>query len=64
MLEIQKHRIYERVRLRAQGMPEDDIAKVQNPPFRPAYVEGKRRERESDDGNQVPTGQFAFRKER
>ena len=64
MLEIQKHRIYERSRLRAKGVAEDEIKKVQHLPFKPAFVEGKRRPRDSKDENQVPTGQFAFRRER
>jgi hypothetical protein len=62
MLEIQKYRIYERSRLRAQGVTDDEIEKAQHLPFRPAFVEGKRRPREVEDENQVPTGQFAFRR--
>jgi hypothetical protein len=63
MLEIQKARIYERSRLRAHGVPDDEIKKAQQLPFRPAFVEGKRRQREVDDDNHVPTGQFAFRRQ-
>ena len=67
MLEVQKDRIYERSRLRAKGVTEDQIAKVQERPFKPAFVEGKRRKRESTGSemvDEVPTAQFAFRKER
>ena len=64
MLEIQKLRIYERSRLRAQGVAEAEIKMAQQLPFKPAFVEGKRRPRAAADENQVPTGQFAFRRER
>ena len=64
MLEIQKARIYERSRLRAKGLADDEIERGQRLPFKPAFVEGKRRPRDSNDENQVPTGQFAFRRER
>ena len=64
MLEIQKFHMYERSRLRAKGVADDDIEKAQHLPFKPAFVEGKRRPRNADDENQVPTGQFAFRRER
>ena len=64
MLEIQKHRIYERSRLRAKGLANDEIEKAQHLPFKPAFVEGKRRRRDASDGDEVPSGQFAFRKER
>ena len=64
MLEIQKARIYERSRLRAKGVADDEIKKTQHLPFKPAFVEGKRRQREVADENQVPTSQFAFRRER
>ena len=64
MLEIHKYRIYERSRLRAKGMTDDEIEKVQHLPFKPAFVEGKRRQRDVSDENQVPPEQFAFRKER
>ena len=64
MLEIQKFRMYERCRLRAKGVTDDEIKKAQHLPFKPAFVGGKRRPREADDENQVPTGQFAFRRER
>ncbi|WP_395743732.1 hypothetical protein [Prosthecobacter sp.] len=62
MLEIQKARIYERSRLRAKGVAEDEIEKTQHLPFRPAFVEGKRRPREAEDDGQVPAAQFAFRR--
>ncbi len=64
MLEIQKFRMYERSRLRAKGVTDDEIKKAQDLPFKPAFVEGKRRPRAADDEDQVPTGQFAFRRER
>ena len=64
MLEIQKHRIYERSRLRAEGVTDDEIKKAQQLPFKPAFVEGKRRQRDSADEGQVPAEQFAFRRER
>jgi hypothetical protein len=47
MLEVQKARIYERTRLRAKGVPEDEIAQMQNLPFKPAFVNGKRKKRET-----------------
>ncbi len=65
MLEIQKHRLYERTRLRAKGITDDEIKKTQELPFKPAFVGGKRRNREAGDakdGDQIPTGQFAFRR--
>ncbi len=62
MLEIQKNRIYERSRMRAHGVSEDEIEKAQHRPFRPAFVNGKRRPREADAECEVPTGQFAFRR--
>ncbi len=67
MLEIQKHRIHERSRLRAKGVTDDEIKKAQQLPFKPAFVGGKRRAREASDpqdGDQVPTDQFAFRRVR
>ncbi len=67
MLEIQKHRIYERSRLRAEGVTDDEIKKAQQLPFKPAFIGGKRRNREAsgtEDGDQVPTDQFAFRRQR
>lgn len=64
MLEIQKFRIYERTRLRAKGVTEDEIEKVQHLPFKPAFVEGKRRQRDSNDEGLVPPEQFAFRRGR
>ncbi len=64
MLEIQKHRIYERSRLRAKGVTAAEIEKAQHLPFKPAFVEGKRRPREVEDECQVTEDQFAFRRER
>ena len=67
MLESQKHRIYERSRLRAKGVTDDEIKKAEQLPFKPAFVGGKRRERAlsgAEAGDQVPTDQFAFRRER
>lgn len=67
MLEIQKHRIYERSRLRAKGVTDDEIKRSEQRPFKPAFVDGKRRNREAadaQDGDHVPTSQFAFRRER
>lgn len=64
MLEIQKFRLYERSRLRAKGVTDEEIEKVQHLPFKPAFVEGKRRQREATDENQVPPEQFAFRRPR
>jgi len=63
MLEAQKDKMYHRSRLRSKGVSEEEIAKTQMRPFRPAFVNGKRRERESDSLDGVPTGQFAFRHE-
>lgn len=67
MLEIQKDRIYQRSRLRAKGASDDEIKQAQHLPFKPAFVEGKRRKRHSTghaEECEVPTGQFSFRKER
>ena len=66
MLETQKHRIYERSRLRAKGVADDEIAKAEHRPFKPAFVDGKRRDREADglEGDQFPSDQFAFRRGR
>ncbi|MFC5457613.1 hypothetical protein ACFQDI_22280 [Prosthecobacter fluviatilis] len=64
MLEIQKYRIYERSRLRAKGVSDDEIEKAQHLPFRPAFVDGKRRQRDSNDEGLVPPEQFAFRRNR
>jgi len=61
MLESQKDRIYERSRLRAKGVAEEDIFKKQQRPFRPAFVDGKRKTRDSATPEDVPTAQFAFR---
>lgn len=62
MLEIQKYHIYERTRLRAKGVTDDEIEKTQHLPFKPAFVEGKRRSRDANDGGQMSTEQFAFRR--
>lgn len=61
MLEIHKYRILERSRLRARGVSEDEIEKLQHLPFKPAFVGGKRRERETMDDSQLSPDQFAFR---
>ncbi len=45
-------------------MSDDEIEKVQHLPFKPAFVEGKRRQRESNDEGQIPPEQFAFRRNR
>lgn len=63
MLEAQKNRIYERSRMRAKGATDEQIERLQSNdrfPFKPAFVNGKRRPRELTD-HEVPTGQFAFR---
>lgn len=64
MLEVQKDRIYQRSRLRAKGATEEEIEKAQQRAFKPAFVEGKRAKREAAGEDEVPTGQFAFRRER
>lgn len=64
MLEIQKYRIYERSRMRANGVNDDEIKKAQDLPFKPAFVDGKRRQRDATDENHVPPEQFAFRRPR
>lgn len=67
MLEIQKYRIYERSRLRAKGVTDDEIKKVQELPFKPAFVDGKRRNREAsgaEEGDHMRADQFAFRRGR
>jgi hypothetical protein len=64
MLEIQKYHIYERTRLRAKGVADDEIEKTQHLPFKPAFVEGKRRQRDENDGGHMPPEQFAFRRKR
>lgn len=62
MLEIHKYRILERSRLRAKGVSEDEIEKMQHLPFKPAFVGGKRREREDGGDHQLSAEQFAFRR--
>ena len=62
MLEIHKYRIIERTRLRAKGVSEDEIEKMQHLPFKPAYVGGKRRERADGGDSQLSADQFAFRR--
>lgn len=65
MLERQKNRIHERSMLRAKGLSEEEIREAQAAqqlPFRPAFENGKRRPRPASDDNEVPTGQFAFRR--
>ncbi len=67
MLESHKIRIYERRRLRAMGVSDAEIEKIQHRPFKPAFVAGRRQERSAEaaeDEGRVPTGQFAFRRER
>lgn len=69
MLEIQKDRFYQRSRLRAKGASEEEIAQAQAAsrlPFRPAFENGKRRNRSTgnlDVDHEVPTEQFAFRRQ-
>lgn len=63
MLEIQKDRIYQRSRLRSKGVSEDEISKTQQCSFKPAFMNGKRRKREEAASGEVPTGQFAFRRQ-
>ncbi|MFN0075263.1 MAG: hypothetical protein ACKVY0_02190 [Prosthecobacter sp.] len=62
MLEIQKDKIYERSRLRAKGVSDEEIKQVQQLPFKPAFVEGKRKKRAANSDDEVPTGQFSFRR--
>ena len=68
MLEIQRNRIYEASRLRAQGASEEEIQALKNAgkqPFRPAFVGGKRKRRSSETAAitfEVPTGQFKMPK--
>jgi hypothetical protein len=64
MLEAQKDRMHHRSRLRAKGMTEDEIAAAQQRPFRPAFVDGKRRSRETEASDEEPVPQFAFRRHR
>ena len=63
MLEIQKDKIYERSRLRAKGVPDEEIKRAQHLPFKPAFVEGKRKTRPASSDDEVPTGQFSFRRQ-
>lgn len=66
MLEIQRNRLYEASRLRAQGASEEEIQALKNAgkqPFRPAFVGGKRKRRASEAAAgsfEVPTGQFTM----
>jgi hypothetical protein len=62
MLESQKDRIYERSRMRAKGASKEEIEAAQERPFKPAYVNGKRKQREPASPDEVPTGQFSFRR--
>lgn len=62
MLEVQKDRIYERSRMRAKGASQAEIEAAQQRPFKPAYVNGKRKEREPSSPDELPAGQFAFRR--
>jgi hypothetical protein len=57
MLDIQRNRIYEASRLRAHGASEEEVEALKaegKMPFRPAFIEGKRKARRSE----VPTGTF------
>ncbi len=63
MLEAQKVRIYERSRLRAKGVSEDEIAKIQKLPFKPAFVDRRRVRCEAPTAGVLPPPQFAFRRE-
>jgi hypothetical protein len=62
MLEAQKDRMYHRSRLRAKGVTEEEIETTQQRPFRPAFVNGKRKERDTDPEDGMPLVQFAFRR--
>lgn len=63
MLEIQKNKIYERSRMRAKGVSDEEIKQAQHLPFKPAFEEGKRKKRATNSDNEVPTGQFSFRRQ-
>ncbi|MEZ5386046.1 MAG: hypothetical protein R3F13_11080 [Prosthecobacter sp.] len=63
MLEAQKDRMNHRSRLRAQGVPEEEISSAQQRPFRPAFVNGKRKERDASPEEGLPSVQFAFRRQ-
>ncbi|MDZ4406189.1 hypothetical protein [Prosthecobacter sp.] len=63
MLEIQKAKIYERSRMRAKGVSDEEIKQAQHLPFQPAFVEGKRKQRAANSTDEVPTGQFSFRRQ-
>ena len=66
MLDIQQLRREEKERLRALGMSEDEIVAhldASKRPFKPVFVNGKRRERRSEVPTgtfEVPTGEFAM----
>lgn len=62
MLESQKARIYERSRLRAKGVSEEEISKLQDPPFKPAFVNGKRVKDTLESSGMAAVPQFAFRR--
>jgi hypothetical protein len=62
MLEAQKSQIYQRSRMLAKGVSEEEIAKAQQLAFKPAFVDGKRKERDTGSSDGVPSGQFAFRR--
>ena len=64
MLEAQKDRMHHRSHLRAKGVSEEEIAMEQQRPFRPAFVDGKRRSREADASDEEPSPRFAFRQHR
>lgn len=46
----------------AKGVSEEEIAKAQQLAFKPAFVDGKRKERDTGSSDGVPSGQFAFRR--
>jgi hypothetical protein len=66
MLDIQRERLIEMSRLRADGASEDEVAQLRTEgkkPFRPAYQGGERRKRKSEIPTgtfEVPTGQFTM----
>jgi len=63
MLEIHKAKIHERSRLRAKGASDEEIEQLQHLPFKPAFVNGKRKERAASSPDEIPTEQFAFRRQ-
>lgn len=61
MLESQKIRMHELNRMRAQGMSEDEI-RQHDYPFRPAFVNGKRRMQEVGPGGSNVSTPPVFRR--